>query len=215
MIATSEVLCAYPSPLLEYASNENQESSTIAKMPSLSSTYLIPAIILNPALILHLINTFHSHMMPPPTTISYSAHPIIEGFGPLPGSTPYMDMHADDTLCWRYTILMVFVQLLAFGRVSDNRVQKKTARAAAKAERERLRKEKSEKIEVIGVYTMAKLSGIGSYLDGTCDFPEDHHTNGFANGNGAVKGDAKMSAGHKKSDSEESMTETSEEEVIV
>ena len=184
-------------------------------MPSLSSTYLIPAIILNPALILHLINTFHSHMMPPPTTISYSAHPIIEGLGPLPGSTPYMDMHADDTLCWRYTILMVFVQLLAFGRVSDNRVQRKTARAAAKAERERLRKEKSEKIEAIGVYTMAKVSGIGSYLDGTCDFPEDHHTNGFANGNGAVNGDAKMSAGHKKSDSEESMTETSEEEVIV
>jgi hypothetical protein len=215
MIATSVVPCGYPVPHLEYPANRNQRSSTIAKMPNLSSTYLIPAIILNPAFILHLINTFHSHMMAPPTTTSYSAHPVMESLGPLPGSTPYMDMHADDTLCWRYTILMVFVQLLAFGRVSDNRVQRKNARAAAKVERERLRKEKSEKTEEIGAYNMAKVSGIGSYLDGTCDFPENPHTNGFAKGNGAMNGDAKMSAGDKKFDSEESMTETSEEEVIV
>jgi len=134
-------------------------------MPALSTTYLIPAILLNPAFILHLINTFASHLLPPsPPVASHSPHPFMESIGPVPGSTPYWDVHADDALCWRYTAIMVLVQVFAFGRVSDNRVARRERKAAAK-ERRRLESEaliqtdeetvESEKLE-------AKLGGDGA-----------------------------------------------------
>jgi hypothetical protein len=189
---------------------------TITRMPTLSSSYLLPAILLNPAFILHLINTYASHVMPPPHTISHSPHPVMESLGPLPGSTPFLDMHADDRLCWRYTILMVVVQLLSFVRVSDNRGRRKSAREAAKLERERLRKEKSEQISDHRMHVLTKASGIGSYLDGACDFPEDHYLNGTAHEeeNGVVE-IGKSDERRIDSSSEENFTETSEEEMII
>jgi hypothetical protein len=185
-------------------------------MPTLSSSYLLPAILLNPAFILHLINTYVSHMDPPPHTISHSLHPFMERLGPLPGSTPYLDIHADDQLCWRYTIVMVIVQLFSFIRVSDNRGRRRTAREAAKLERERLRKERSDQMEERRMHVVSKVSGIGSYLDGACDYSEVLCMNGNAHTdeNEVIK-IGKPDERRIESSSDESLTETSEEEIII
>ncbi|KAH8678840.1 hypothetical protein BGZ60DRAFT_468225 [Tricladium varicosporioides] len=162
-------------------------------MPSISSTYLLPAIILNPAFILHLINTFVSHWVPPSPTVSHSPHPFMESIGPLPGSTLYLDMHESDQLCWGYTVIMVLVQVFAFGRVSDNRVRRKSAKAA-RVEREKLRREKLEKLQLEKMRT---------------DPPQE-----CGNGNGLKRasenGNAKVILEGEESMTD--MTETSEEE---
>jgi hypothetical protein len=106
-------------------------------MTSLSSTYLIPAILLNPILILHGFNTFCSHFISTALPASTSNLQWLENLGPAAAPGPYFDVHSNDQLCWGYTALMVLVQILAYGKVNDTRVRKKSARAAAKAERER------------------------------------------------------------------------------
>jgi hypothetical protein len=206
----------YPSFHLEGPADNIRKLPTITKMPNLSTSYLLPAVLLNPAFILHLVNTYVSHMWPPPLTISHSPHPFMESLGPLPGSKPFLDMHADDKLCWRYTIVMVIVQLLSFIRVSDNRGRRRSAREAAKLERERLRKEKSEQIEQMKMRVVSQVSGIGSYLDGACDFPEEPYMNGTAHGeeNGIVK-IGKPDERRIESSSDGSLTETSEEEMMI
>ncbi|PSS16505.1 hypothetical protein M430DRAFT_35283 [Amorphotheca resinae ATCC 22711] len=94
--------------------------------PSLSTTYLFPAILLNPPFLLHLINTFISRLVHQPPITSVSPHPIMESMGPVPGSKPYLDMHADDHLCWRYAVFMVVLQVLVYGRVQVNRIRTKS-----------------------------------------------------------------------------------------
>jgi hypothetical protein len=183
-------------------------------MPTLSTTYLLPAILLNPAFILHLINTFVSHMVPPPLTVSHSPHPFMESIGPVPGSKPYLDMHANDQLCWRYTVLMVIVQLLAFGRVQDNRVQRKSAKAA-KLEREKLRKEKLEKMEEDSKYLVMNGNGHAVGMNGTANFPEGY-MDGAAESTPKPEIEYETTKDNKdESTSEGSLTETSEEEMIV
>jgi hypothetical protein len=177
-------------------------------MPSLTTTYLIPALFLNPAFVLHIINTFVSHFVPPPPTISHSPHPFMESIGPVPGSTLYLDMHADDALCWRYTALMVVVQLLAFGRVSDNRGQRR-AKKAARLERERLKNEKLGKCEG---EKQRPIRISPDYMDGACDISEKTQ---LAETNGHANGTADHPAKRIETEGEESMTETSEEEMIV
>jgi hypothetical protein len=109
--------------------------------PLLSTTYLLPAIFLNPALVLHLINTFMSHLQPQPSGASGSPHPRLQALGPVPGSTPYLDMHADEQLCWRYTAVMVVVQLLAIGSVKDNRGRRRGRLQRLAEGREKTREE--------------------------------------------------------------------------
>ncbi|KAH7354920.1 hypothetical protein BKA65DRAFT_231006 [Rhexocercosporidium sp. MPI-PUGE-AT-0058] len=183
-------------------------------MPTLSTTYLLPAILLNPAFVLHLFNTFISHMMPPPPSVSHSPHPFMESIGPVRNAPPYLDMHADEQLCWGYTAVMVLVQVLAFGRVSDNRVRRKSAKAA-KLERERIRKEKLEKTVEERKIAALKINGhVNGTLDGTCDVPaEQKLSNGVANG-GPTKEDSSNERRKDSSDSDETLTETSEEEMI-
>ncbi len=111
---------------------------------------------------------------------------------------------------------MVVVQLLSFLRVSDNRGRRKSAREAAKLERERLRKEKSEQIADARIHVLSKASGIGSYLDSACDFPKYLYQNGAAHGEGnGVTEIGKPDERTIGSSNEESLTETSEEEIIV
>jgi hypothetical protein len=93
--------------------------------PSLSTTYILPAVLLNPPVLLHLINTFISYLLRPTSSLSVSPHPRLESLGPVPGSKPYFDMHGNDQLCWHYTALMVVVQLLAIRSVQDNRRNRK------------------------------------------------------------------------------------------
>lgn len=186
------------------------------KMPSLSSSYLLPAILLNPAFVLHLINTYVSHMWPPPLTVSHSPHQTMQSLGPLPGSTLYLDMHADEQLCWRYTIGMVVVQLLAFLRVSDNRQRRKSAREAAKLERERLRKEKAELLADKRIHVGTKVSEMGNYLDGAREFPVEPYMNGTTHKEtNGILANHTAEAEKMESESESSLTETSEEEMIV
>jgi hypothetical protein len=198
-------------------------------MPTLSTTYLIPAILLNPAFILHLINTFVSHLVPPsPAVTSHSPHPFMESIGPLPGSTPYWDMHADDALCWRYTAVMVVVQVLAFGRVQDNRVARRERRAAVKAERERMRKIELEceehKIMANGMGIDGAQDEIGEWIKGAGDSDGECEVNGHAvqqlsrifsglNGKEPTTNPIK-DIQTEETESDESLTETSEEEMM-
>lgn len=104
---------------------------------SLTSNYLLPAVLFNPVVILHGFNTICSHMTPTAHVVSTSNYQWLENLGPSVASGPYFDVHSNEQLCWGYTILMVLVQVLAYGTVNDNRDQRKIAKAAAKAERER------------------------------------------------------------------------------
>lgn len=130
----------------------------------------------------------------------------MEALGPKPGATLYYDMHSDEQLCWKYTAILVIVQVLAFGRVQDNRDAKKSAKAA-KIEREKARKEKKEEERLQA--SKAKANGHAAIihtdevLDNTIE----------PNGNGI----AKMDTSNIETESEDnsSVTETSEEEMIV
>jgi len=108
---------------------------------SFTSTYILPAIVLNPLVVLHGFNTFASHWIPSAisTVASQSPHKIIEALGPIPGhADPYLDLHANDHLCWGYTMAMVLLQVIAYGKVSGNREIRKE-RKERKLERERER----------------------------------------------------------------------------
>jgi len=111
---------------------------------------------------------------------------------------------------------MVIVQLFSFIRVSDNRGRRRSAREAAKLERERLRKEKSDQIDERRMRVdISKVSGVG-YMDGACEFPDDPYVDGNAHGEeNEVVVIRKPDERRIESSSEESLTETSEEEMIV
>ncbi|KAI9715589.1 MAG: hypothetical protein M1812_005893 [Candelaria pacifica] len=87
-------------------------------MPPLSSTYLLPALFLNPVLFLHGVNTILSRALPP--IPSDFPTPPLSNWGPE-ATLPHLDLHASDNLCWSYTVFIVGVQLVAFGRVSQRR----------------------------------------------------------------------------------------------
>lgn len=184
-------------------------------MSVFNTSYLVPAILLNPAFVLHLFNTFISHWMPPPYTPSVSPHPFMESLGPLPGTKIAVDVHANEQLCWSYTAVMVVIQCLAFGKVQDNRVRRRSAKAA-RLERERLRKEKKSEEERAQI--VAKIHMASSHmnreidLDGTCGEEK------YANGNGHVQeieGDLLEDVKITPLESEGSTTETSEEEMML
>ncbi|RDL31950.1 uncharacterized protein BP5553_09352 [Venustampulla echinocandica] len=179
-------------------------------MRSISCNYLVPAILLNPAFILHLINALMSRfVLPGPHPPSHSPNPFMEMLGPAPGSTPYLDMHSDDQLCcYGYTAIMVMVQIFAFGRVQDNRVRKRGAKAAT-SEREARRKEKLDILQEDGVEASTKTNGVIRRSDGAtngngkCDIAR---TSTLSNGGVEASDDL---------ETEESMTETSEEEMML
>lgn len=91
-------------------------------------------------------------------------------------------------------------------------MRRKSAKAA-KLERERIRKEKLEKAIEDRKAASLKINGhVNGTLDGTCDVPaEQKLLNGVANG-GMTKD--LSDERRKDSDSDETLTETSEEEMI-
>lgn len=95
------------------------------------SRYLIPALFLCPSIVLHLINTAHSYIHPPPVIESSSPHLFIEGLGPLPGAELYLDMHANNSLCWKFTVIMVIFQYLAFNQIGED-IRKKSKKLEKK-----------------------------------------------------------------------------------
>lgn len=107
---------------------------------------------------------------------------------------------------------MVVLQMLAFGRVSDNRVAKKSAKAA-KIEKERLRQEQKEE---------ARMQALVDVKSTSPQSREDKASNGLANGyvNGHTKITKPLSeidAASTEIESEDSSSTTgsSEEEMIV
>ncbi|CZR63503.1 uncharacterized protein PAC_13400 [Phialocephala subalpina] len=184
-------------------------------MPIFSSNYLLPAILLNPAFVLHLINTFVSHIFPPTTTVTHSPHPIMESLGPLPGSTLYFDVHADDRLCWGYTGVMVVLQMLAIGRVQDNRDRRREAKAAARLERERGKKEKLDKLAIerkaLGLDGAKDSDPAGISGDG-----QEHPLTGLTHrGEDELVEESDLEERKSGLESDTSVTETSEEEMFV
>lgn len=97
----------------------------------LSANYVVPAVLLNPILFLHSVNALLSRLLPP---ISVDAPIQPSPYYPLgpSGEHPHLNMHTNDNLCWSYTIVMVFAQLVAFGRISRQRQEMRDQDAQAK-----------------------------------------------------------------------------------
>jgi hypothetical protein len=184
-------------------------------MPSsLTSTYLLPAILLNPAVILHGFNTFMYHQMPNPP-VGTSTNQWLERLGPAGSAGHYFDVHDNDQLCWWYTILMVVVQIFAYGQVNDTRVRKKSAIAAKKADRERLDKLRDEKRKSESL-SVPVPNGHVHDLDGASDTPK--HLNGAArkatNGHSTPSRPLSMVMADV-SDTDDSVPDTSSEEEAI
>jgi hypothetical protein len=115
---------------------------------------------------------------------------------------------------------MVIVQVLAFGKVSDNRTARKTAKLA-KIEREKARRENSERGRVERLEIISKLDKLSSEQEIPGDMPPIQ-TNGkpvyLANGNGVAKTTPSLPLAGNVPESEGSTaetSETSEEEMII
>ncbi|MCJ1400081.1 hypothetical protein MMC11_003284 [Xylographa trunciseda] len=104
--------------------------------PALTTTYLIPAILLNPVLFLHSLNTILSRILPP-IVVAVPIQPSpYSTLGPS-ANYPHLDVHASDNLCWSYTAVMVCAQLVAFGSVSQAREEGRERRERKKEREER------------------------------------------------------------------------------
>ena len=132
--------------------------------PAISTSYLLPAILLNPVLFLHSLNTILSRILPPIITATTVQPAPYSTLGPS-ANHPHVDMHTSDNLCWSYTVLMVCAQLVAFGSVSQSR-------AEGKEKQERKEEKRLAQME-------AKLSE-GQPRNGHCRGMNGHGENGFA-----------------------------------
>lgn len=103
--------------------------------PSVSKSYIIPAIFLNPVLFLMSLNTILSRLLPPIVVDTAEQPPPYSTFGPS-AQHPHLNIHASENICWSYTILIVCAQLAAFGRVSECR---EAGKEKARMKRERAR----------------------------------------------------------------------------
>jgi len=101
---------------------------------SLSTSYILPAIFLNPVLFLHSVNAILARILPPIIIDAAVQPPPYYSRGPS-AEHPHINVHASERLCWSYTVFMVCAQLVAFRRVSMHR--------EARRERVRRRKEKA------------------------------------------------------------------------
>jgi hypothetical protein len=83
----------------------------------MKTSYLVPAILLNPILFLHSVNTLLAQIFPTPLSTSSGAEPF--SLDALSHWQEHkIDIHARDNLCWSYTMVMVFAQCWAFCKVS-------------------------------------------------------------------------------------------------
>ena len=110
---------------------------------SLSRSYIIPALLFNPILFLHSLNTILSRILPPILIPNVAVQPApYTAKGPS-AQHPHLDIHASDRLCWSYTIVMVGVQLVAFSRVQTRREER---RERIKRKKEAGKQKRSEEI---------------------------------------------------------------------
>ena len=90
---------------------------------SISTSYIVPAILLNPVLFLHGLNTFLSRMLPPTVIAGPTQRPPYSQFGPA-AVQPHIDVQSSENLCWGYTLVIICAQLVAYGQVSRRRAEK-------------------------------------------------------------------------------------------
>ena len=100
--------------------------------PAISKSYILPAIFLNPVLLLISLNTILSRVLPPVTVDAAKQPSPYTTFGPS-AQHPHLNIHTSEKLCWSYTFLIVCAQLAAFGRVSECREESR-AKARVKSE---------------------------------------------------------------------------------
>jgi uncharacterized protein YaiL (DUF2058 family) len=110
---------------------------------------------------------------------------------------------------------MVIVQVLAFGRVSDNRVARKTAKTA-KIEREKARREICDRGKTDELESKSKMDKLSTEQENTGDTPVTYangKSNQLLNGNRTT---TPMSENVAESDESTADTsETSEEEMMI
>lgn len=89
----------------------------------LRTSYLLPAILLNPAFLVHCLNTYVSHILYNTTAFSpsISPYPTFENLGPIPNAPVLFDVHEQDGLLWVYTVFSVVMQIWVFGKVTRSR----------------------------------------------------------------------------------------------
>ena len=103
---------------------------------SLTTSYLLPAIFLNPVLFLHSLNTILSRILPPIVVSASVQPPPYSMLGPS-GNHPHIDVRNSDNVCWGYTAVIICAQLVAFDRVSTSRAKMKEARKRKREEQKR------------------------------------------------------------------------------
>ena len=111
---------------------------------------------------------------------------------------------------------MVFIQVLAFGRVQDNRVQRKSAKAA-KLEREKVRKEKMQALEKERKLSEKTSNGNGhdcaTCMDGVWELLEEDQAQTLKLNGGKNHIRSAKASSIPETGSESSLTETSEEDL--
>ena len=161
--------------------------------PSLTTNYLLPAILLNPVLFLHSLNTILSRILPPVIAATPVQPAPYSALGPS-ANHPHLDIHASENLCWSYTAVMVCAQLFAFGRVSQRREEGRERRERKREERRlALLKQENEELDVM-------------------------KSNGYREvGNGSLNGSTKHAKQHKRISSlkKHSSEEETEDEIIM
>lgn len=95
--------------------------------PSLTTSYIIPAIFLNPVIFLHCLNTVFSRTLPPIAVAGPVQRSPYTMYGPA-AVRQHVDVQSSENLCWGYTIIMIFAQLLAYGQISQRRVERRESR---------------------------------------------------------------------------------------
>lgn len=139
---------------------------------ALSTTYILPAIFLNPVLFLHSLNTILSRILPPIVVASTTQPQPYSQLGPS-ANHPHLNIHASANLCWSYTALMVCAQLVAFGTVSQSRAQ-------GRKEHERKMKKKEAELAVTHGNGYGHVSSGKEFTNGHCKGASNGGTYGNA-----------------------------------
>lgn len=102
-------------------------------LPTASTLYhlILPTIFLNPVLFLHGLNTVLTKLLP-----TMNGH---EGNS----AQPHLDIHASESLCWGYTALIVWAQMVAFLRFDRQREEQEMTRLRKQQGRQQRRREDS------------------------------------------------------------------------
>lgn len=134
--------------------------------PSISTSYILPAIFLNPVLFLHGLNSILSRILPPivipAATVQRPAYSML---GPA-ATHQHIDIQNSENLCLGYTFVMICAQLVAYDRVMKVR----------EAGKERQQSEDA----INGTNGRAKYSD--SYFDEGNSKPPSPRRVGFTNG---------------------------------